>query len=489
MSLIIAGERSGVGKTTITLALLSSLKRWNVSVQSFKVGPDYIDPMFHHYVTGRPCRNLDPVLTSESYVQECFSRNIQGVEFALIEGVMGLFDGVKGSGEGGGTEVSTPYASTAHIGRLLDLPVLLVIDCSRLSGSVAAIAHGYSSLDPKIKIAGLVLNRVGSDRHLELLKDALANFRIPRFQGQSGGGDLPILGVLRRQDDITIPDRHLGLIPTAELPQMNALIDKLAHLGESCFDWEKLLPLLRCKETKLNSQSPIPSPVGQASCLSSPFPIAVARDKAFNFYYQDNLDLLKELGTELVFWSPLNDTTLPKDVQGFYFGGGFPEVFAEELSNNYPVREGVKKAILSGIPTYAECGGLMYLCEQIIDFNKQSWPMIGILPTNAIMGACLKLGYRQATAMLDSPILRAGATVWGHEFHRSSLSENPKNPLLKIQGFSGDIVTEEGWQSNQVHASYVHLHFGDRSEIPKRFLQHCVRNRVSQLNLETRFLN
>ena len=224
MALIIAGERSGVGKTTVTLALLSSLCRKSQTVQSFKVGPDYIDPMFHQQVTGRACRNLDPVLTSESYVQDCFTRHLEGVDYALVEGVMGLFDGASGKDD---------WASTAHVARLLQQPVLLVLDCSRLSRSVAAIAHGYQSFDPRIQLAGVVLNRVGSDRHLELLNDALEPLQ------------LPILGVLRRQDNITIPDRHLGLVPTAEMSQLHVLIDRLAELGDICFDWQRLLPLLR----------------------------------------------------------------------------------------------------------------------------------------------------------------------------------------------------------------------------------------------------
>ncbi|MBH8563312.1 cobyrinate a,c-diamide synthase, partial [Nostoc sp. CENA67] len=242
MSLIIAGERSGVGKTTVTLTLLASLCRRGVVVQSFKVGPDYIDPMFHQHVTGRACRNLDPVLTSEAYVKECFAHHSQGSEYTLVEGVMGLFDGI-----GNGEEVNqclTDFASTAHIARLLDLPVVLVIDCSRLSGSVAAIAHGYSSFDPRIKIAGIILNRVGSDRHLSLLKDSLKALQ------------LPILGVLRRQDNIAIPDRHLGLVPTAELPELDAVINRLADLGDTCFDWQNLLPLLK---SKLPPISPSPS--------------------------------------------------------------------------------------------------------------------------------------------------------------------------------------------------------------------------------------
>jgi len=466
---VIAGERSGVGKTTVTLALLSSLSQKQRRIQSFKVGPDYIDPMFHQQVTGRPCRNLDPVLTSETYVRECFSRHIQGVDYALIEGVMGLFDGASGRDD---------WASTAHVARLLQLPVLLVLDCSRLSRSVAAIAHGYRSFDPRIRLAGVVLNRVGSDRHLELLTDALEPLQ------------LPVLGVLRRQDNITIPDRHLGLVPTAEMTQLDTLIDRLAQLGDSCFDWERLLPLLTPPSppgVRGGTQTPshLLPPLNKGGLggvlrvqgeTKIPIRIAVARDRAFSFYYQDNLDILQQLGAKLVPWSPLTDTTLPENVQGLYFGGGFPEVFAQQLAENTSTREAVQRAILTGVPTYAECGGLMYLCEQITDFEGQSWSMVGVLPTTTVMGKRLTVGYRQATALQDSPLLNAGATVWGHEFHHSQLTAMPKKPLFETRGYDqkgqGKVATE-GWRMHQLHASYVHLHWGGRPEIPAQFLQHC----------------
>ncbi|PSN13523.1 cobyrinic acid a,c-diamide synthase, partial [filamentous cyanobacterium CCT1] len=221
--LVVAGDRSGVGKTTVTLALLAALAQKSDRVQSFKVGPDYIDPMFHRQATGRPCYNLDPVLTSETYVQQCFAHRCQNAEFALVEGVMGLFDGASGLSD---------VASTAHVARLLNLPVLLVVDCSRLSRSVLAIIHGYRTLDPRVHIAGVVLNRVGSDRHLELLTEALSSLNIP------------ILGVLRRQDAIALPDRHLGLVPTAELPQLPEILNRLAYLGHTSFNWDALIPLL-----------------------------------------------------------------------------------------------------------------------------------------------------------------------------------------------------------------------------------------------------
>ncbi|MCT7950459.1 cobyrinate a,c-diamide synthase [Ancylothrix sp. C2] len=475
MSLIIAGERSGAGKTTITLALLAALKSRGVPVQSFKVGPDYIDPMFHHYVTGRPCRNLDPILTSEDYVRKCFAKYTQDCQkppqYALVEGVMGLFDGVKTAHQ----PDKNDYASTAHIARILDLPVIFVIDCSRLSGSVAAIAHGYCTLDSRIKMAGVVLNRVGSDRHLELLKDALE------------GLNLPVLGVLRRTDEISIPDRHLGLVPSEELGDLDAVIERLAEIGNECFDWGSLLPLLEIKTADVGQARCLPHQWGGQHERHSTFKgldlikIAVARDKAFNFYYQDNLDMLEELGAELVFWSPLEEK-MPVDVEGLYFGGGFPEVFAEKLSENKRGLEAVREAILGGMPVYAECGGLMYLCEEIIDFEGKNWRGVGVIPASAVMGKRLTLGYRQCVALQDSPLLAKDQVVWGHEFHRSSLTlcyegeEKTPARLFEIRGISAQSTSElEGWGMPNLHASYVHLHWGATTELPARFLESCVK--------------
>lgn len=445
MTLIVAGERSGVGKTTVTLALLASLSRQE-PVQSFKVGPDYIDPMFHRAVTGRPCRNLDPVLTSEAYVQQCFSRHSATANLSLIEGVMGLFDG---AGE-------SDWASTAHIARLLEIPILLVIDCSHLSRSVAAIVHGYRSFDPRLKLAGVVLNRVASDRHLEVLKGALAPLKVP------------VLGVLRRNAGIKIPDRHLGLVPTDELQGMGKIVAQLANIGDQCFDWERLMPLLRNPKKRLDTESP------STQLLQQPrtgVRIAIAKDPAFNFYYPDNLELLEQSGAELVFWSPLSDSALPADIQGLYLGGGFPEMFAAELAENEPARESVKTAIQSGMPTYAECGGLMYLCESLQNLEGQVYPMVDILPTTVSMEAKLTLGYRQATARQDTPLCSKGSQVWGHEFHHSQLSQASTRPIYDLSGYGASTLSaREGWNLFNLHASYVHLHWGVHPEIPQRFV-------------------
>ncbi|MEL6381530.1 MAG: cobyrinate a,c-diamide synthase [Cyanobacteria bacterium J06626_18] len=458
--LIIAGDRSGTGKTTVTLAVLSALRARGTAVQPFKVGPDYIDPMFHRAITGRPSYNLDPVLTSEAYVQWCFQQHSATAPYAVVEGVMGLFDGAGG----------TDWASTAHIARLLECPVLLVVDCARLSRSLAAIVHGYKTLDPQVNIAGVVLNRVGSDRHLAMLKAAIASIQVP------------VLGVLRRNDAITLPDRHLGLVPTDELSDLPERFRHLATLGQRCFDWEQLEMLLG---------SPLPSfekgGGNSRGDRGDPIRIGLARDRAFNFYYEDNLEILANLGAELVPFSPLAENTLPPELSGLYLGGGFPEMFAEALSQNEPMRQAIAQQLAMGLPTYAECGGLMYLCQKLVDFEGRSWPMVSAIPAATKMTGKLTLGYRRVTAKQASPLTTAGQQFWGHEFHRSTLEPASPEPLYTLAAYpllgeEAMPLRAEGWGSETIHASYVHVHWGDRPELPKRFLAGCDRWRNSKLS-------
>lgn len=494
MTIIIAGERSGVGKTTITLAILAYLRdRAPKSahspsldseighgqddarpiVQSFKVGPDYIDPMFHTYVTGRGCRNLDPILTSEEYVRQCFAQHCRGTDYAIVEGVMGLFDGASGVDD---------TASTAHIARLLDVPIVLVLDCGRISRSIAAIMHGYTTFDPRLTVAGVILNRVGSDRHLQLLTSAIEPLNIP------------VLGVLRREKAIALPDRHLGLIPTDELPAIEAVVQDLGAIAAASLNWALLLPLLspsscptptppapdpptRTKSAKIPEICG-PTPKSTIHNPKSQIRIAIARDRAFNFYYPDNFDILEELGATLIFWSPLTEPALPDNVHGLYFGGGFPEIFAADLANNASAQASVKAAITAGLPTYAECGGLMYLCESIIDFDGTQHPMVGIIPSTVQMGKRLSLGYRHAIAQAPTVLVETGQIVWGHEFHRSHLTDSNPSALYELYGYGTPDETNhhhsrEGWSCFNVHASYVHLHWGSQRHIPQRFLSHC----------------
>lgn len=458
MGLVVAGDRSGVGKTTIVLAILAYLAAQSRRVQSFKVGPDYIDSMFHTAVTGLPCRNLDPVLTSCEYVKDCFDRHTQTAEWAVVEGVMGLFDGIYHPQK---ASSRNDYGSTAHIARILKLPVLLVLDCSRLSTSIAAIADGYRNLDPNVDVVGVILNRVASDRHLELLTAALDSIQVN------------ILGVLRRNADVTIPDRHLGLVPSSEIAELDRVFARLATIAAESFNWSELLPLLSPGTGKKTSN--VTQKNQTAGAFEAKVRIAVARDKAFNFYYQDNLELLTQLGAELVFWSPLQDRELPKQIQGLYFGGGFPEVFARQLAENQALRQQIKNAIATGIPTYAECGGLMYLCHQLVDLQESTWSMVGVIPSTVTMQAKLTLGYRQAIALQDSPIAMVRQHAVGHEFHRSQLLAVSDSPLWQLKGVhQSSTIQTEGWKIGQVYASYLHLHWGCNPSIPKRFVEYCL---------------
>ncbi|MBE9064084.1 cobyrinate a,c-diamide synthase [cf. Phormidesmis sp. LEGE 11477] len=485
MSIILAGDRSGTGKTTLTLALLAALKAGGHCVQSFKVGPDYIDPMFHSAITQRPCYNLDPVLTSEAYVRQSFCQHRVGADFAVIEGVMGLFDGATGTDD---------TASTAHVARLLELPVVLAVDCGRMARSLAALVQGYRTFDSRVKIAGVILNRVGSDRHLQLLSDALSQI------------DMPILGVFRREKDIELPSRHLGLVPTVEVGAFGKIAERLAEIGKRCFEWGELEPLLESGGSDFDSaQSPdfnsaqlpdfdFSQSLGfdfnqsskkekTASALNRPVRIkeksvriAIARDAAFNFYYPDNFEILAAHGADLIFWSPLQDQRLPA-ADGLYFGGGFPEVFAAELSANKSIRLSIRHLMERGIPTYAECGGLMYLSETLVDFAGNAWPMVGMIPQTVEMSKRLTLGYRSALALGDGPLLVNGQTAIGHEFHRSRIVETLTRPAYKTRRYWGEVEEpkHEGYQLPHLHASYVHLHWGSQPQLAERFVQSCWR--------------
>lgn len=439
MVLVIAGDRSGVGKTTVALALNAALKARGQRVQTFKVGPDYIDPLFHTTISGRPCRNLDAVLTSADYIRACVGYYGQGMDAVLIEGVMGLFDGRGGSPEG----------STAHIAQLLQAPILLVLDVQKQAASVAALVYGFCHYDPSLQIAGVVLNRVASDRHRQMLEAALAPLGVP------------ILGVIYRDQALALPSRHLGLVPPHESAEFQHLGDRLAHLGNTCFDWERLTPLLA-------PAPPVATPLFAVSPVAQ-VTIGIAQDAAFHFYYADTLDLLQALGATLIPVSPLRDARLPTGLQGLILGGGFPEVFAPELAANHSFLESLRQAIEGGLALYAECGGLMYLSQGIQTLEGNYYPLVGHLPTVAHMGKKLTLGYRQATALQTTVCMQVGETVQGHEFHYSCLSASPATPLWQLNG------QPEGWGNPRIHASYLHLHWGGHPQWAIRFLQQAAK--------------
>ena len=445
---MIAAPASGSGKTTLTLAMLAVLRRRGLAIQSFKVGPDYIDPMFHTALTGIPCRNLDPILSSVEYVQTCFATHAHPQDGAIVEGVMGLFDGKAGS--------PSDEGSSAHIARLLGIPVVLVIDGSGMGYSVAALVYGLSHFDPELTIAGVILNRVGSERHGHILRQAVESVGIP------------VLGVVPREQDLSLPSRHLGLVPVGELPAFASLTDRLADLGEQCLDWERLLPLVR---DPVSSESQTSSSWGQPNQFQG-LRVGIAWDQAFNFYYADTFDLLRHLGAELVFFSPLSSGFQDLDVDGLLLGGGFPELFAPQLSERL-------RSFRCSYPIYAECGGLMVLGQRLQDLEQQSHDMAGILPFSTAMGSRLVLGYRQARVRRSTIAVQQGGSLWGHEFHRSQIltTEIPQDPI-----FGWDNDKTEGWAFNQIHASYLHLHWGGNPHLAHRFLASCHLAKLSRLS-------
>ncbi|MCS6781709.1 MAG: cobyrinate a,c-diamide synthase [Gloeomargarita sp. SKYBB_i_bin120] len=432
MGLILAGERSGVGKTTVALAILAALTAWGEPVQSFKVGPDYLDPLWHRWLTRRPCPNLDTVLTSPDYLQRCYAYYTADVAYALVEGVMGLFDGP---------------SSTAEIAKLLDLPVVLVVDCQRLAGSVAALVQGYATWDPKLPIAGVVLNRVASDRHSELLRQALAPVGIP------------VVGECRRTDALHRPERHLGLVTPLEIADFATWRDALAHVGQHCFDWQVLRPLLR-----VSGESPALPPWPTLHCAKS-VTLAVAYDEAFCFYYDDLFALLEVAGVALHFWSPLRDGPLPHTIHGLLLGGGYPELHAEPLSQRSDLWRDLRQRIAHGLPVYAECGGLMVLGEALIDQAGQAWPMARVLPLTTAMTGRLTLGYRCVQATQDTCFVRQGQTLTGHEFHYSQVVGGEPQPY---------------YGHATLHASYLHCHWGGCAQQVQQFLD-CVQQYTPQV--------
>jgi cobyrinic acid a,c-diamide synthase len=445
--LVVGGVASGVGKTTLTLGLIGALKRRGMTVQPFKVGPDYIDPSQHTQVAGRPSRNLDSWQIQEGGLRELFARAALGADAVLIEGVMGLFDGRTGAGEIG---------STAHVARLLGLPVVLVVDAAKAARSVAATVLGCRSLDPDLNIVGVVLNNVASARHAEIGHEAIESL-----------AHVPVLGWLPRNADLRQEERYLGLVPAVERRLSPALVERTAALVEEHIDLDRLIAL-----SAIESPEASPSGLFPDEPISGRVRIGVAQDEAFSFYYQDSLDLLRAWGAELVPFSPLHDPALPADLSGIYLGGGFPELFAIELSVNAPMLAALRAAANAGLPIYAECGGLMYLQDALIDADGRRHRMAGIVPgQSTLVGRGLTLGYREVRARRDSPVARADQRLRGHEFHWS-LCDPPPDEIAAYDVL-GDAARAEGYAIENVLASYLHLHFASDPMLAPRFVESC----------------
>ncbi len=438
--IIVAGTASGVGKTTVATGLIAALRARGLAVQGFKVGPDYIDPGFHSLASGRPGRNLDAYLCGPELIAPLARHGSAGAEVSVIEGVMGLFDGASGQGE---------LASTAQVAKLLGAPVLLVLDAASMSRSVAAIVHGYRDFDRSLDLAGVVLNRVGSERHEQLLREAIEPLGVP------------VLGCLRREESMAVPERHLGLVPAGERAAENrAMLGTLAETLEHGVDVDVVLDLAR-RAPALSGPAWSPEP---AQPVEGSARVAIAQSQAFSFHYEENLELLRAAGAELAPFDPLREESLPEGTGALLLAGGFPEVFAAELSENAALREEVAAFARSGRPVLAECGGLLYLGTEL-----GGRAMCGVLPVRGEMKRRLSLGYREATAAVASPCFQAGEGFRGHEFHYSGIEPVAGDPpAWKLA--AGGAEWGEGFVSAGVHASYLHLHWAAHPEIATRLV-------------------
>jgi cobyrinic acid a,c-diamide synthase len=453
--LAVGAPRSGEGKTTVALGLMAALRRRGLDVQGYKVGPDYLDTGYQRYAAGRPGRNLDLYMMGTAAVRRALT-DLEA-DVAVIEGVMGLFDGHR--------DGVTP-SSTADVAKLVRAPVVLVLDAAHLAASAGAIALGFKTFDPDVTLAGVVLNRWSPHRSAAAVEAALA------------AAGVETLGYLPREDDLALPSRHLGLVVADELgAETAALMERLGELVERHVDVGRALEIAEAAAAAPQSApsdgSVLDSDDRPSPAAPSPLPgggprIAVAWDDAFAFYYADNLEMLRAYGAELVRFSPLAAAELPV-CDGLYLGGGYPELHAAGLSANVRLRRQLAAAVADGLPVYAECGGLLYLSESLLDLDGRTWPMVGALPGRAAMHERLQsMGYREGTLFADGLLGPAGATVRGHEFHYSSCT-------LENEGQAAYLVEDapEGYAAGELFASYVHLHFAGCPERLEHWLDRC----------------
>jgi len=472
--LMIAGTRSGVGKTTVTLGVLAGFRAMDLIVQPFKVGPDYIDLSLHAALTGRPCYNLDGWMMPGEQLTETFVRAAaphpmlggkpEAADVAVVEGMMGLYDGV-GEGESGG--------SAADIAMRLGLPVVLVLDVFAMAGSAGAAAMGYRDYEPDVEVAGVILNRVAGERHAAACKESLDRV------------DLPVLGVIPVDKRLQMGERHLGLIPAWERTSPLKRLDEMARRVAGHLDLEALAAVAGDAPTVDLPEPVIPERKRRANAVR----IGVARDEAFGFYYQDTIDALQIAGAELVTFSPLRDEGLPDRIGGLYLGGGFPEEHLDALEANVPLRDAIRAGSEQGMPIYAECGGLMYLCRSIAK-GDQRRSMVGVFDGHVRMGARQALAYVDVEVTRDTPLLPAGRRVRGHVFHNSviELQENAATDFAyHLEPGPGIAGKSDGWRYKNVLASYTHLPLATHPELVERWLDACraYRGVVSQSDVET----
>ena len=441
--IVIAATHSGAGKTTITCGIISALRQRGLKVQAYKVGPDYIDTGFHEVAAGRPAQNLDSWLVGKDKLGEIFLSTYGDADLAIIEGVMGLYDG----GRGG-------ISSTAEVAKILNAPVILVLDAKSAGASVAATALGFREYDKDVNLAGVILNRIGSASHEKMIVDALNDIGIKCF------------GAVRRDEEIILPSRHLGLVQAAE----NNFADVVNKIGEKISAQIDITSLVTLAE---NFSLSATSYLLQATCYKLRAKIGVARDEAFSFYYEESLRELEKCGAELIFFSPLQDEHLPK-VDGLIFGGGYPEMYAAQLQGNKKIRNEIKRAAEKGMPIFAECGGYMYLMNFLTDFDGTAYEMCGVIPNQAVMtGKLQTVGYVAATLDRDCVIGKRGDKIHAHEFHFSKEVADAAGKIFHCEKLRTGAKYFAGYADKNIAASYLHIHFAGYPDAAKSFVSAC----------------
>lgn len=447
---VLAGTGSGVGKTTFTIGLMKALQEKGKVVQGFKCGPDYIDPSYHTAVTGRVSRNIDSWMFSHDAVRDIVARASMDADVSIIEGVMGFYDGKSPLSDEG---------SAADISVVTESPVILIVNCASMARSVAAVVKGFQLLSDKPNIVGVIANQVGSVGHYEIAKAAIE---------QECG--IPVIGYLKRETGIDIPSRHLGLIPAIERGELDSFFDKLGALMAETIDLDLLLSL---------TKAPVLQETGQlfATQPTKDICIAVAKDAAFNFYYEENLALLRAKGATVQFFSPLANEPVPAEADGLYIGGGFPEEFADTLAKNAIVKSSIREAITKGLPTLAECGGFMYLTEAITNSQGERHEMLGVIPGEVAMQTKLAaLGYREIFGTTSNFLIGQDEQAKGHEFHYSSYSGTHETPAYETKGCFGN--KQEGYQNGNLVAGYTHFHFVSNPKLVDNWLTACKKVKI-----------
>jgi len=441
--IVIAGTASGTGKTTVTAGILCALKERNISVSSFKIGPDYIDPGYHKLLSGANCNNLDSWLVGKNEISSVFYQAAKNSDISVIEGVMGLYDGGR---EG--------VSSTAEIAKLLNAPVILIINCKSMGASAAAIASGFRDYDKEVNFAGVILNGLGSKSHEKMIRNAMEKTNIKVF------------GAIFRDENLHLPERHLGLLPIDENEKKNILYQKFLTVGNE-INIDEIIALASSAKPLKNLN------INTINTGKKDVKIAVAKDEAFSFYYEDSLSVLEELGAEIIFFSPLNDEKIPI-CDGLILGGGFPEMFAEKLEQNVKMRNSIKQIADTGLPIYAECGGYMYLMKSITDLSGKVFYMTGVINNKAVMSQKLQtVGYVAAEQIKNTIFGKKTLKFHGHEFHFSTAETDENNAAFTIKKMRTGATYTAGFTNKNILASYLHLHFRGEKEAAKNFIESC----------------